>query len=162
MTSGCSRKMFAVDEGIVEIADPQIVDAVHFQKVARERLEKQSAKQHETRFHVVGVRLDEIGPRGFQFGGDIHFLLVAQDVHFEWVALELALDDLGHLDAVAVDLDEAVAGHPIVVQREDHVADLEHAVAGAARERWRPRGCRCRRPSSPGRRVPRGFEGGRA
>ena len=47
------------------------------------------------------------------------------------VTLELPFDDLGHLDAFAVDLDEPVAGHAVVVEREDHVADLEHAVAGA-------------------------------
>ena len=120
------------DEGIIEVTHPQVVNPVDFQEVPAQRLEKEAAEEHEARPGVVLVGRDQIGPRRLEPGGHVHLLLVADDVHFQRVVRELALHRLGHLDALAVHLDETVAGHRQSVHGEDHVADLEFAVARPA------------------------------
>ncbi len=121
---------FVCDEEVVKIAQPHVIDLIGVHEIFGQRLKDQSPKQNEPGRRIIPVGLDQVGPIPRQLHFDRLLRFIPQDIKFDFVAFEFSLDDFGHLDPLAVELDKTVTGDWEIVDSEQHVALLQNSEAG--------------------------------
>ena len=118
-------------EEIVIIAQPHVVDLIGVHEILGQGLKDQTAKENESGRRVIPIGLDQVGPVPRQLHFDRLLGFIPPDIKFDLVAFEFSLDDFGHLDPFAIELDKSVAGDREIVDGEQHVALLQNSEAAA-------------------------------
>src|ERR1700722_15406011 len=108
-------KDLVIDEVVVEIAHPKVINLERFEQILGQRLENQTAKHDEARILVKNVGLYEIGVIWFQLDLDTERLVVSQKIDLNFVTFQFPSDDLRQVNVLAFQFNGLIADDAVTI-----------------------------------------------